>query len=180
MDRLFVGLSLPEVVVDALTIMQHGIDGARWRPVENFHITLAFIGEVDRNGFEATIDALSLIDVPVFEIDLSGAGYFGDTTPRAIWAGVKRSEQLKHLQAKVANALRQSGFVLERRKYVPHVTLAYLSGVPQSVTEQYCAEHGLFQCGPFPVESFHLYSSQLGSAASHYEIEASYSLSFSR
>jgi len=73
-------------------------------------------------------------------------------------------------------ALRRAGFALEKRKFVPHVTLAYLRGATQDAAMRYCAAHGLFSCGPFPVEEFHLYSSRLGNEASVYEIETSYAL----
>lgn len=180
MQRLFVAIGVPEIVADSLSTLQYGVDGAKWRPVENLHLTLAFIGETDRHGFQDAIDALATIDAPPFELRLSGVGFFGDRKPRALWAGVEPSDALNHLQAKVEQALRQTGFALERRKFKPHVTLAYLKGVPQSIAAQYSSEHGLFTCGPFPVEEFNLYSSQLGGDASHYEIEASYSISSSK
>lgn len=180
MHRLFVALSIPEVVSDALVQLQSGVDGARWRPFENFHLTLAFIGETDRHGFERAVDALAGVEAPVFELTLSGAGLFGEKLPRALWAGVAPSPALEHLQAKVERALRAGGFDLERRKFKPHVTLAYLKNVSPETAMRYCAGHGLFSCGPFPVEAMHLYSSQLGGDASHYEVEASYALSFSR
>lgn len=180
MHRLFVALSLPEIVADGLTQLQSGVEGARWRPVENFHLTLVFIGEADRHGLTSAVDALSAIEAPAFELRLSGVGFFGDRQPRALWAGVERSPPLEHLQSKVEQTLRRAGFNLENRKYKPHVTLAYLKNVPQPIAAKYSAMHGLFSCGPFPVEEFHLYSSRLGGSASHYEIEASYSLSSSR
>ena len=180
MPRLFVALSIPEIVADALSILQSGVEGARWRPIENFHLTLAFIGETDRHRFNSAVDALSGIEAPGFELTLSSPGYFGDRQPRALWASAKQSEALERLQAKTEQALRRSGFSLEGRKFTPHVTLAYLKNVSKVALETYCARHGLFSCGPFPVEEFHLYSSRLGGEASHYEIEASYSLSSSR
>lgn len=180
MSRLFVALSLSEIVADALSVLQYGVEGARWRPVENFHLTLAFIGEADRHGFGAAVDVLSTIEAPAFDMRLKGAGFFGDKRPTSLWAGVEQNDALAHLQGKVEAALRRAGFELERRKFTPHVTLAYLRNTQQDAAARYCAEHGLFSCGPFPVEAFHLYSSQLGGEASHYEIEASYSLSSSR
>lgn len=180
MHRLFVALSLPEIVADALSTLQDGVDGARWRPVENFHLTLAFIGETDRHGFNAALDALSEIDAPSFDLRLKGVGTFGDKKPHALWAGAEASPALLHLQTKVETALRRAGFNLEKRKFKPHVTLAYLKGTTQDEAERYAAQHGLFSCGPFPVNDFHLYSSQLGNVNSIYQIEASYALSSSR
>ena len=180
MPRLFVALDLPEIVADGLTQLQSGVDGARWRPVENFHLTLAFIGDVDRHGFADAVDALATIDAPAFEMGLQGAGFFGGKRPTSLWAGVAPNTALNHLHTKVEAALRAAGFSLERRKYTPHVTLAYLKNIPPDVAALYSAGHGLYSCGPFPVDEFHLYTSQLGGDASHYEIEASYSLSSSR
>ena len=179
MHRLFVALEIPEIVADALSTIQYGVEGARWRAVDSFHLTLAFIGETDRHGFAAAVDALSAIDAPAFDLRLSGIGSFGDKKPHALWVGVEAAPELAHLQTKVETALRRAGFTLEKRKFVPHVTLAYLRGASQESVMQFCAMHGLFSCGPYPVTEFHLYSSRLGNEASAYEIEASYSLSSS-
>lgn len=180
MHRLFVALAIPPATADRLALLQNGLEGARWRPVENFHLTLAFIGEADRHGFGEALDALSEIEAPGFELRLFGLGSFGERKPRAVWAGVDSSPALMHLQAKVETALRRSGFDLERRKFIPHVTLAYLKGARAGDVERYCAVNGLFSCPAFAVDAFHLYSSRLGGDASLYEIEASYSLSSSR
>jgi len=180
MHRLFVALSLPEEIRDRLCRLQNGLAGARWRPVENFHITLAFIGETDRHGFDEAIKTLSEIESAPFALRLSGLGSFGDRKPRAVWARVEPDEGLTHLQAKIETGLRRRGFDLENRKYTPHVTLAYLRGAIKTDVETYCAVNGGFSADAFDVSAFHLYSSQLGSGASHYEIEASYSLSSSR
>ncbi|WDI30485.1 RNA 2',3'-cyclic phosphodiesterase [Hyphococcus flavus] len=179
MHRLFVAIEIPEIVADALTVLQSGVDGARWRPTENFHLTLAFIGEADRHGFSNAVDALSTIDAPAFDLRLKGVGFFGDKQPRSLWAGIEPCPALDHLQAKTEQALRRAGCNIEKRKFKPHVTLAYLRGVSQDTAMVYASQHGLFSCGPFPVEAFHLYSSQLGGGASVYNIEASYALSSS-
>ena len=177
MPRLFVTLSIPDPIAELLATMQNGVERARWRPVENFHLTLAFIGETDGAGLNTAIDALSQIDAPAFDVRLSGAGYFGERKPRQLWVGAERAPRLAHLHSKVEASLRNAGFELERRKFVPHVTLAYLSGVARDAVLQYCAANGSFECAPFSVSEFHLYSSELSRSASHYQVEASYSLS---
>ncbi len=176
MHRLFVAISLPEIVADALTQLQSGIRGARWLPEENFHLTLAFIGEVDRHGLNEIAGALAVIAAPRFEIRLSGCDFFGDKKPRALWVGAAANPALSHLQSKVGVALSRAGFPLEKRKFTPHVTLGYLNGVTQDAAALYCASHGLFSVGPFPVSEFHLYESHLGSEGAHYEIVESYAL----
>lgn len=177
MHRLFVALALSEDIADSLADLQTGMRGARWVPVDNFHLSLAFIGEVDRHGFEEIALALAGLDAPAFSLRLSGCGFFGDRKPRTLWAGVQANPALLHLQAKVETALRRAGVALEKRKFAPHVTLGYLNGVAPEAAASFCAEHGLFSAGPFEVSEFHLFESHLGSKAAHYEIAASYPLS---
>lgn len=180
MHRLFVALSIPKPVADALAPLQNGVDGARWRPLENFHLSLAFIGDTDRHGFDAAVEALTAIDAPSFDLKISGLGFFGDKRPRALWVGVENAPSLIHLQSKIEAALRRKDFEIERRKFTPHVTLAYLKGARRNDVADCCAVNGLFSTERFQVGEFHLYSSRLGGEASHYEIETSYSLSSSK
>lgn len=180
MHRLFVALSLPEIVADALTQLQSGLNGARWRSDEAFHLTLQFIGDADRHGLQEIHSALSAVSAPAFDLRLSGCGFFGDRKPRALWAGAAPSEELSFLQSKVKAATARAGFPGEKRKFTPHVTLAYLNGVTQESAAMFAAMHNLFSVGPFPVDAFHLYESHLGGDESHYEIVETYPLSSSR
>lgn len=176
MYRLFAALSLPELAADALGQLQTGLRGARWRSEESLHLTLQFIGEADRHGLDEIHSALSGIDAPAFDLTLSGCGFFGDRKPRALWAGVASNPALVHLQAKTVTALTRAGFSGEKRKFAPHVTLAYLDGVSPEGAAQFAAMHSLFSFGPFPVCEFHLFESHLGGDEAHYEIVASYPL----
>lgn len=180
MYRLFAALSLPEVVADSLTQLQSGLAGARWRPEENLHLTLQFIGDVDRHGLFECASALSALNAPGFDLRLSGCGFFGDRKPRALWVGAENAPGLAHLQAKVATALARAGHGGEKRKFIPHVTIAYLNGASRQAVAEYCAMHNLYSIGPFPVAEFHLYRSHLGGEASHYEILETYPLTPSR
>ena len=46
MPRLFVALPIPEELREELAGLAGGIQGARWVPPENYHLTLRFIGEI--------------------------------------------------------------------------------------------------------------------------------------
>jgi 2'-5' RNA ligase len=176
MHRLFVALPLPEDVADRVLELQSGLRGAHWAPFDNFHLTLAFIGETDRHGLEDAASALASVEAPAFDLRLSGCGFFGDRNPHAVWVGVEPNDRLTHLQGKIAAALRRAGFEIEKRKFVPHVTIAYLAGAMQGEVARYCAGHGLFSAGPFSVGEFCIFESSLGAEGAYYEIVAAYPL----
>ena len=48
--RLFIAIRPPEPVRDRLVDAMEGIEGARWVDEENLHLTLRFVGEVERSA----------------------------------------------------------------------------------------------------------------------------------
>ena len=48
MHRLFAGIAIPGDIQDAVSTLQSKLNGARWVEPENYHITLAFMGEIER------------------------------------------------------------------------------------------------------------------------------------
>ena len=176
MIRLFVALSLPDSIAQGLALLQTGVPGARWQTREQLHLTLRFIGDVDGHEAEAIDDALSPIAAPRFSLALAGTGEFGGGKPHALWAGVRDREPVAFLQRKIETALRRAGLPAERRKFVPHVTLARLTGTPKGSVMDYLTDHALYASPSFEVDSFHLYSSVLTPNGSVYRIEQSYEL----
>ncbi len=176
MIRLFVALDLPDSVRERLTALQGGVPGARWSTAEQMHLTLRFIGEVAENVAHDVDDALATIRAPSFSLELSGVGEFGGKNPRALWAGVKSSEALLHLQKKVETALQRIGLIPEARKYSPHITLARLKAAPREKIVQFLTHGALFAAGPFPVQQFVLFSSHLSQSGSIYHPECIYRL----
>ena len=47
MPRLFVALEIPREAALSMSLLRGGLYGARWIDVENYHLTLRFIGDVD-------------------------------------------------------------------------------------------------------------------------------------
>lgn len=182
MLRLFVALPLPDGVIARLSILQSGVPGASWVEPMNMHLTLRFIGEVDVTAAEEIDAMLAQIEVPAFSLELSGAGTFGDgTKARALWAGVKPSAALTHLQQKVESAVVRAGLPPPdgkevRRKFAPHVTLARLKGAQATRLESFIAGNNLFSAGPFAVARFTLYESRLGKGGPVYIPQVDYDL----
>lgn len=177
MIRLFVGLALPEEVRLSLAALSGGVPGARWELLENFHLTLRFIGEVEMGRAEDIDGELVRLRMPRFPITLATVDHFGPgEKARALYVGVERNEPLMRLQGKVENAMQRVGLEPETRKFTPHVTLARLKDARAPRIQAFREAYNLFRAGPIPVEEFVLYSSHQGKGHSVYRAEAVYPL----
>ena len=174
-DRLFVALSFPKTWREPHAVAG-GVPGARWLTREQLHLTLRFIGEVDGRDATTVDDALSLIEAPRFTLALRGVGEFGGKTPSALWVGVRDKEPVAFLQRKIETALQRAGLPPEGRKFVPHVTLAYLKGSAKGRVMDFLADHALYASVPFEVAGFILYSSVRTPNGSLYRAEQAYRL----
>ena len=174
MLRLFTGLSIPDHIAEKLLPLQTNLVGARWRPRENFHITLKFYGEVDHGTASKLHEALSQIRIEPFEISLKGSGWFGGKKPQSVWVGVETSESLNQLHLECTKAARVAGLSLEQQRYTPHVTMAYCRTTPLVYVLKWVEPFSNFFSVRFLVNDFHLYSSQLGEKQSRYQIEKTF------
>lgn len=169
MMRLFVGLELPAPVTVALLGAMGGVAGARWQRAEQLHLTLRFIGEVDRHQAQDIVAALGRVNIKAFQAELGEAGLFEhrgriDT----LWVGVRPADRLAALAKAVDAALAGAGIARETRAFVAHVTLARgrtmigAAGWPQA---------------PLPrtgwmVDKFALFESRMGKDGSDYAVIA--------
>lgn len=120
--RLFIAVRFtPEIKellkAAAVQLKQQSVSG-NFTDLENFHLTLAFIGESDR--ISLLRGCLDRSVLPPFSIALEGFGHFGSVW----WIGIQRSRALELLAGKLRSALRESGFPMEERHFKPHITIA--------------------------------------------------------
>ena len=176
MYRLFAALPVPEDIHDGLMQAQTGLDGASWRPAENFHITLRFFGDVSHTQARDLDELLAGISVRPFELHLEGMGWFGRRQPSAVWARVRENDALRALSAQCERAARRLGLEPDRRPFIPHVTLAYLHGTPLDEVKRWVESNHAYRSLSFWAEGFHLYSSHTGKGPTRYVAEADYIL----
>jgi 2'-5' RNA ligase len=178
--RAFVGIPLAEPVADALEAAQAGLPAGRPVPYDNFHVTLAFLGEQPRTVLEDVHDALDGVRVPGFSLRVDGLGMFGGARPRVLFAEVTAEPGLAQLRRKVLRAVHEAGIALPRARFHPHVTLARfgdgLRGEEAAEMQGFLARRMGVRAGPFAVERFVLYRSHLGRAGPIYEALAEYPL----
>ena len=152
------------------------MSGARWQSDDQLHLTLRFIGEVDRHGAVDVAAALGGIHHPRFEIALSGVGSFDKRGVRsALWAGAAPQEPLKTLHNKVDQAMARAGIAPDTRAFLPHVTLARLNRSSGPI-DAFVARHGGWSSAPFAVTDFALFESDLTPDGAVYTVVERYRL----
>jgi RNA 2',3'-cyclic 3'-phosphodiesterase len=176
--RTFAAIALPEAVRFDLTLVQHSLPVPRPVAPENLHVTLLFLGELAEPVVEDLDLALGKLRAPGFEVAIGGLGMFGGSRPRTVYAGVADSPALHHLHGKVRAAAERAGCTPEARRYVPHVTLARLTGRPvdRRRLERAVAARADYAAPRFVAGDFRLYRSRLGSEGAAYEELARYPL----
>ncbi|MGZ2412087.1 RNA 2',3'-cyclic 3'-phosphodiesterase [Sphingomonas sp. F9_3S_D5_B_2] len=176
MHRLFVAIRPPEHIRDLLIDAMDDSADFRWQSEEQLHVTLKFIGEVDRPVAGDIADALGRVRSPAFELRVAGAGRFEQRSAGALWAGVEPREPVAALAAKVDRACQGPGVEPERRAFHPHITLARWKGRRTREVADFLERTRGLASEPFAVESFLLFESQLSRHGAHYEEVASYPL----
>ena len=174
MPRLFVALQLPDSLKQAVGELQSGLRSARWLDEDALHLTLAFIGEVDGSAVRGIADTLETVAEPAPRIGLHGIGCFPPRgVPRVLWIGASPRDEIVSLARTVRRALERAGVTLERRKFMPHVTIARFRRRPsRTEMERYLAARSLFRTPRTEVAAFHLISSVLRYSGARYTIEA--------
>lgn len=174
--RLFVALRPPRAIRALLTGAMHGIAAARWQCDEQLHLTLRFIGELDRHRAEDVAAALGALHGHVVAARIAGVGLFErQGRPHMIWAGVEPAEPLAALHRKVDQCLARVGIAPETRAFVPHITLARLNRAAGPVAP-FLALNGDLASAPFAFDHVILYESELAHGGSRYHPVARYPL----
>ncbi|HEX2098865.1 MAG TPA: RNA 2',3'-cyclic phosphodiesterase [Rubrobacteraceae bacterium] len=147
----------------------------RWVRPENVHLTLKFLGDIQREDLGnlcAALEKACAIHTP-FDASLAGLGAFpSERHARILWAGIGAgSEQLSSLAADLDSVLTPLGFEREERTYTPHLTLGRIRGRPANLDlPQIVLDLG------FPVRRVDLVESMLTPKGSIYRIVRAFTL----
>lgn len=176
MHRLFVAIRPPEEVRDLLIDAMDDSPALRWVGDEQLHLTLRFIGEVERPMANDIAAALERIRSPAFELSIIGVGKFEQRNGGAVWAGVQPKEPVVALAAKVERAIQRVGLEAEHRSFMPHVTLARWNRRNAETVESFLRRNSDLRSDRFHVDRFVLFESRLNRHGAHYEEIAEFPL----
>lgn len=176
MTRLFVALTPPAAMADALLAIMGGIAGARWQRRDQLHLTLDFMGDVAPGKMGDLADHLAAIRHPPITVACNGIGQFERSGAAvAIWAGAGPAAALTTLADQVRRAVRSAGVTSQAMPFIPHITIARLNRASGPIAP-YLLTHAGFTSTAETIGSFGLFTSQLGPDGSCYDLARSFDL----
>jgi RNA 2',3'-cyclic 3'-phosphodiesterase len=168
--RLFVAIAPPPAVLDELDTLAGPLRGSRpdlrWTSIQAWHITLAFLGQVDEAAVARLLPRLERAARRHhrFRLAFCGAGAFPSAgRANVLWSGLSgdRGALARLAESVTAGASRAGAPPPDKgRRFQPHVTLARCR-MPADVTELVAALAG-FQGQPWTADRVHLVRSRLG------------------
>ena len=176
MHRLFVAIRPPEPIRDLLIDAMDESPALGWVADERLHLTLRFIGEVERPVANDIADSLGKIRFPAFDLRVSGLSRFERRNGGALWAAVEPRKPVAELAARVERACVRVGLEPERRAFHPHITLARWNRASAGAAAEFERRRSALSSPPFAVDRFILFESHLSRHGAHYEEVADYRL----
>jgi 2'-5' RNA ligase len=176
--RLFIAVPLSEEVLESILDLREPIRGTKWQKPSQMHLTLRFLGEAKQERFEEIKETLKSIHLEKFTIDIKDVGVFPDKrSPRVLWAGVRKSEELLKLQKKVEKCCQQAGFKPEKRSYKPHITFGRVKKASKKQMEEFIESDRVKTLSTeMDVPCFNLYRSELRDSGARHSVIQEYSL----
>jgi len=180
--RSFVAVPLPEEIRAGISSAAEEMaralpqSGIKWfRKLENLHITVKFLGQVEETKLTELAGELSraLAPLPRFRLELRGMGAF--PSPRkanVVWAGLEEGARaLKAVAEAVDGVGDRFGFPREQRPFTGHVTVGRSKGRGVDARAALDAFAGR-AFGATTVEEVHVYESRLGGEGSTYVLRS--------
>ena len=125
--RLFIAINFTDenrrILADTAELLRANSRGGTFTREENFHITLAFLGEVQPFEVKKIRQVMAASAGPAFDFEIGGLGRFKRTGGDIYWLGIERVPELFDLAEKLQTGLRAAGFDIEDRAFKPHLTL---------------------------------------------------------
>ena len=135
--RAFIALELPEAfwheTADLARLLGEHVSG-RFPHADSYHLTLAFLGQIDDAGKGLAMDALdaACAGLPPIPLASNGLGKFGRAHDATLWMGVKPDAGLLELARRVRSELDARSLEYDGKPFRPHITLARRARIPRA------------------------------------------------
>jgi 2'-5' RNA ligase len=142
-----------------------GVEGYKWVEQDEMHLTLKFLGDIRDNESPEVCKLVqrAVQNCEPVVLNVAGLGSFPSADrPRTLWMGITEGmEEIRELQSRVDQALKEMGFPQERNEFTPHITLGRLNRGNRShpVVSEYIANNSATPFGSIEIDEVIVYSS---------------------
>jgi 2'-5' RNA ligase len=171
--RSFIAVELPDETKLKLKQLEAQLKSGRryamkWVAPDSIHLTLKFLGNIaiDRTGEITGAIEEAARGISPFQVNVTGLGVFPNSKRvQVTWVGLDgQTEKLVQLQQNIESGMEKLGFIPEKRRFTPHLTIARFRdhaspGERQDFGQLIASIR--FDAGPFIVDSISLMKSQL-------------------
>jgi len=141
--RLFTAFPLSvevrEYVVGVIDELAESIEGVRWTPSENLHVTLCFIGDC---SWEKALEMIPWMEKAARRLPLTltvggVSNFLSRGSARVIWVGVHDTiGAIEEVYNVLEKGVKKCGLPREKRKYRPHITIGRAKGRFAPITSE--------------------------------------------
>lgn len=127
--RLFIAIDFDKSTKSYLENIKNKLENycikGSFTNIENFHITLLFIGELEEANVPKLLTALEAIASKhdAFNLTLDKLGSFKKGNANILWIGTNYSEKLVNIHKELSLSLKHEGIAFDEKPLKPHITL---------------------------------------------------------
>ena len=171
--RCFISINIPKQVAREIKKIQDKLPefSGKKTELENFHLTLKFLSQIDEDKVEEVKKKLNEIKFEKFESEIDLIGVFSEKFIRIIWLHLANCDNLQ----KIVDEKLKDLFEPERR-FMSHLTIARVKNIKDK--KKFLEELKKVKIPKikFNVNSFYLMKSELTSDGPRYEVIEEYFL----
>ena len=146
--RLFIAAELPDALLDALAETSASLRSSvrgRFVAPDSFHVTLAFLGDVEGGRLPAVEEALerACAGQRAIPVALGELGSFGRISKATLWQAVSHDGALSGLARAIRENLRSEGLSFDEKAFRAHVTLMRAANLAECTLPPACLADGI-------------------------------------
>jgi len=129
--RLFIAVNFSEEIKTRLLELQKQLRSQALRGsftrTENFHLTLAFLGETPEEKLPSLYRIMEEVQSPPFDISFNRTGCFTHRQKELWWVSIDKDcpglPLLQGIHRQLTGSLEKQGFPVDKRPFNPHITI---------------------------------------------------------
>lgn len=132
--RTFISIPVPNTMgLKPLIRDIQAIRGLKPSSINQLHITLRFIGDVEEDRIDEIEEIVNnaIRNVKRGRLNLKGVGAFpNERNPRILWVGIDSELPLVKITEEISRGLKSAGIQFDEKPFKPHITVGRIEGHP--------------------------------------------------